>query len=245
MEKEIFEKAERSVEYAVENYNLPSYLAEDAKQEILVSRAEGSEEPTSYIIDRFYADYLEIPRHLKFIYRRQVSAMIELDAMLNQPQEDYIENENREEKIPSIDAVILFLKEKELPLPPEEVLKILHSKMYLRNTESVAMEQRKYIDFLINLLVLDDVEENILQIQIVEEVENVLLSLKENWKGKGERYFQVLTLLYGLYGEERHSPQEVAEKLNVSKERITQLHVRALRALLHPHWSKNLQDLWV
>jgi RNA polymerase primary sigma factor len=57
------------------------------------------------------------------------------------------------------------------------------------------------------------------------------------------REARVLRLRFGLDGEDEHSLEGVAEKLNCTRERIRQIEAKALRKMRNPNRSKILQEL--
>jgi RNA polymerase primary sigma factor len=54
------------------------------------------------------------------------------------------------------------------------------------------------------------------------------------------REMEVLSQRFGLRQYHRHTLQELADKLGVSRERIRQIERRALRKLRHPHHRRKL-----
>jgi predicted DNA-binding protein YlxM (UPF0122 family) len=66
-----------------------------------------------------------------------------------------------------------------------------------------------------------------------------------------EKQRKVLTLRFGLYGTEPHSLEEIAKLFGVTRQRISQIEVRALRQLKYEHpdvldklrvFTENLRD---
>ena len=55
------------------------------------------------------------------------------------------------------------------------------------------------------------------------------------------REAEVLRLRYGLDGEHVHTLKEVGIKMNVTRERVRQLEMRALRKLRHPRIGRRLK----
>jgi RNA polymerase primary sigma factor len=53
---------------------------------------------------------------------------------------------------------------------------------------------------------------------------------------------KVLELRFGLRGEEPRTLEEVGQRFGVTRERIRQIEVKALRKLRHPRLGKKLRD---
>ena len=70
---------------------------------------------------------------------------------------------------------------------------------------------------------------------LVDEVKTVLTELPP-------REQQIVSLRYGLENGKEHSLQEIGTLLNLSRERIRQLEVRALNRLRHPTRCERLRD---
>ena len=71
---------------------------------------------------------------------------------------------------------------------------------------------------------------------LVDEVKTVLTELPP-------REQQIVSLRYGLENGKEHSLQEIGSLLNLSRERIRQLEVRALNRLRHPARCERFRDL--
>jgi len=52
---------------------------------------------------------------------------------------------------------------------------------------------------------------------------------------------EVIMLRYGLSGGRVHTLEELGKRFNVTRERIRQIEIRALRKLQHPHRAKSLE----
>ncbi len=69
------------------------------------------------------------------------------------------------------------------------------------------------------------------------EVEDVLDTLTA-------RERRVLQLRFGLIDAQDRTLEEVGQRLGLTRERIRQIEVKALRKLRDPNRSKKLKDLW-
>ena len=68
-----------------------------------------------------------------------------------------------------------------------------------------------------------------------EKVEEVLSTLTP-------REARILRLRYGLHNGHSHTLEEVGRKFGLTRERIRQIEVEALRRLRHPRRSRQLRD---
>ena len=53
---------------------------------------------------------------------------------------------------------------------------------------------------------------------------------------------KVLQLRFGLYGEEEHTLEETGKIIDVTRERVRQIEVKAIRKLRHPSRSRKVKD---
>ena len=58
-----------------------------------------------------------------------------------------------------------------------------------------------------------------------------------------EKEGEVLRMRFGLDGQDTHTLEELGKKFNVTRERIRQIEIRALRKLKHPMRSRQLESL--
>jgi hypothetical protein len=72
--------------------------------------------------------------------------------------------------------------------------------------------------------------------------ESILDRVAEEWNGLqrlGERRRRVLELHYGLNGQDRHTLEEIGQRLGITRERVRQIELKAIRALRTPrNWRR-------
>jgi RNA polymerase primary sigma factor len=83
----------------------------------------------------------------------------------------------------------------------------------------------------------DSPEEKIQRARLKERVAEVLRTLPEK-----ERL--VLELKYGLNGGNGHTLEEIGKILGVTRERVRQIELQALRRLRHPSRARRLREFW-
>ncbi len=66
--------------------------------------------------------------------------------------------------------------------------------------------------------------------------------IKQILKNLTEREVKILELRYGLVDGREHTLEEVGEKFNVTRERIRQIELKAIRKLQHPSLSRSLKS---
>jgi RNA polymerase primary sigma factor len=66
--------------------------------------------------------------------------------------------------------------------------------------------------------------------------------IKQILKNLTEREIKILELRYGLVDGREHTLEEVGEKFNVTRERIRQIELKAIRKLQHPSLSRSLKS---
>ncbi|MFC6101125.1 sigma-70 family RNA polymerase sigma factor [Olivibacter domesticus] len=136
--------------------------------------------------------------------------------------------EQRLEREPSIDELAL-----DLDTSPERIIDALKNaeRQISVDAPSIMMEEGTLLDVLPNFeaptdqqLVLDS-----LNIQIHKALEN--LSSREQ---------QILVLFYGLFSNEPHTLEEIADELQLTRERIRQLKTKALLHIKHSSSGRDL-----
>lgn len=136
--------------------------------------------------------------------------------------------EQRLEREPSIDELAL-----DLDTSPERIIDALKNaeRQISVDAPSIMMEEGTLLDVLPNFeaptdqqLVLDS-----LNIQIHKALEN--LSSREQ---------QILVLFYGLFSNEPHTLEEIADELQLTRERIRQIKTKALLHIKHSSSGKDL-----
>ena len=81
----------------------------------------------------------------------------------------------------------------------------------------------------------DTVEEIVLQSELHEKLDEALNGLTEREK-------KVLKLRFGFEDGKKRTLEEVGKSFNLTRERIRQIEVKALKKLRHPRRSKKLKD---
>jgi RNA polymerase primary sigma factor len=66
--------------------------------------------------------------------------------------------------------------------------------------------------------------------------------IKQILKNLNERETKILEMRYGLVDGREHTLEEVGEKFNVTRERIRQIELKAIRKLQHPSLSRTLKS---
>jgi RNA polymerase primary sigma factor len=66
--------------------------------------------------------------------------------------------------------------------------------------------------------------------------------IRETLKNLSEREKRILEMRYGLVDGREHTLEEVGEKFNVTRERIRQIELKAIRKLQHPSLSRTLKS---
>jgi RNA polymerase primary sigma factor len=71
---------------------------------------------------------------------------------------------------------------------------------------------------------------------------NLREKIKKVLKNLTERETKILEMRYGLVDGQEHTLEEVGEKFNVTRERIRQIELKAIRKLQHPSLSRTLKS---
>jgi RNA polymerase primary sigma factor len=71
---------------------------------------------------------------------------------------------------------------------------------------------------------------------------NLREKIKQILKNLTERETKILEMRYGLVDGREHTLEEVGEKFNVTRERIRQIELKAIRKLQHPSLSRTLKS---
>jgi len=136
--------------------------------------------------------------------------------------------EQRLEREPSIEELAL-----DLDTSPERIIDSLKNaeRQISVDAPSIMMEEGTLLDVLPNMepptdqqLVLDS-----LNIQIHKALENL-----------SQRERQILVLFYGLFSNEPHTLEEIADELNLTRERIRQIKTKALLHIKHSSSGRDL-----
>jgi RNA polymerase primary sigma factor len=124
----------------------------------------------------------------------------------------------------------------EVDLPLDKVLSILKTSMEPVSLEMpVGQEEDSHLgDFIEDEKIREPSDEASRKL-LREQLNQVLGSLSE-------REREVLSMRFGLSGGRSHTLEEVGQAFGVTRERIRQIEVKALRKLRHPTRSKKLRD---
>jgi RNA polymerase primary sigma factor len=87
------------------------------------------------------------------------------------------------------------------------------------------------------------VDEMALDPQDVAEQEEIRRIVDEMLKSLGEREQRILRMKFGFEGGKQLSMEEIGKEFNLSRERVRQLEVKAMRALRHPTRLRTLMAI--
>ena len=155
--------------------------------------------------------------------------MVESINKLNKVMRDYLQEHG---EYPSVDELARLTGK-----PKEKVEEILQADKEMISFEAPIGndEDSTYGEFLKDENA-ESPEESAMRVLIREEIEKILNTL-------GPREAAVLKMRYGLIDGKPKTLEEVGQYFNVTRERIRQIEVKALRKLKHPSRSKNLKAL--
>jgi RNA polymerase primary sigma factor len=155
--------------------------------------------------------------------------MVETINKLNRLRREYYQKHGEE---PSIEELAKMMGK-----PPEKIKEILEAAKETISLESPIGEDE---DSSIEDFVADDSiaspKKEAMRMLMREELEKVLKTLSP-------REAMVLRMRYGLLDGKPKTLEEVGQYFNVTRERIRQIEVKALRKLRHPSRSKYLKSL--
>ncbi len=124
----------------------------------------------------------------------------------------------------------------EVDLPLSKVLSILKTSMEPVSLEMpVGQEEDSHLGEFIEDETIREPDNEASRALLREQLRQVLDSLNE-------REREVLAMRFGLTDGRSHTLEEVGEAFGVTRERIRQIEVKALRKLRHPTRSKKLRD---
>jgi RNA polymerase primary sigma factor len=89
-------------------------------------------------------------------------------------------------------------------------------------------------------LLVDDAAEDPQDVAEREEIRRVV---DEMLKSLGEREQRILRMKFGFEGGKQLSMEEIGKEFNLSRERVRQLEVKAMRALRHPTRLRTLMAI--
>ena len=89
-------------------------------------------------------------------------------------------------------------------------------------------------------LLVDDAAEDPQDVAVREEIRRVV---DEMLKSLGEREQRILRMKFGFEGGKQLSMEEIGKEFNLSRERVRQLEVKAMRALRHPTRLRTLMAI--
>jgi RNA polymerase primary sigma factor len=87
------------------------------------------------------------------------------------------------------------------------------------------------------------VDEMALDPQDVAEQEEIRRIVDEMLKSLGEREQRILRMKFGFEGGKQLTMEEIGKEFNLSRERVRQLEVKAMRALRHPTRLRTLMTI--
>jgi len=155
--------------------------------------------------------------------------MVETINKLNKIIREYLQDHG---EYPSVEELAKLTDK-----PVEKIEEILQADKEMVSLESpVGSDEDSTVGDFLKDDNISSPEETAMRMLIREEIEKVLNTL-------GPREAAVLKMRYGLIDGKAKTLEEVGQYFNVTRERIRQIEVKALRKLRHPSRSKNLKAL--
>ncbi|WP_456402032.1 sigma-70 family RNA polymerase sigma factor [Persephonella sp.] len=150
----------------------------------------------------------------------------------------YLELKERLNREPKYSEIKEYLKEHEdLDIDEETVENYLLIKRHSVSLDTpVDMDEGTFFIDLISKHSTKDIEENIVRESIEKEIEYILSHLADR-----ERY--IIVNRFGLNGEEPKTLREIGKELGISRERVRQIEIRALKKIRALATKKHLKDL--
>ncbi|WP_457621761.1 sigma-70 family RNA polymerase sigma factor [Persephonella sp.] len=150
----------------------------------------------------------------------------------------YLELKERLNREPKYSEIKEYLKEHEnLDIDEETIENYLLIKRHSVSLDTpVDMDEGTFFIDLISKHSTKDIEENIVRESIEKEIEYILSHLSER-----ERF--IIVNRFGLSGEEPKTLREIGKELGISRERVRQIEIRALKKIRALATKKHLKDL--
>ncbi|ACO04136.1 MAG TPA: RNA polymerase sigma factor RpoD/SigA [Persephonella sp.] len=150
----------------------------------------------------------------------------------------YLELKERLNREPKYSEIKEYLKEHEnIDIDEETIENYLLIKRHSVSLDTpVDMDEGTFFIDLISKHSTKDIEENIVRESIEKEIEYILSHLSER-----ERF--IIVNRFGLNGEEPKTLREIGKELGISRERVRQIEIRALKKIRALATKKHLKDL--
>ncbi|WP_457640635.1 sigma-70 family RNA polymerase sigma factor [Persephonella sp.] len=169
-------------------------------------------------------DIIKIPQKTQNLSMKIDAAYLELKERLN-----------REPKYNEIKEYLLQYEDLEID---EETIKnyLLIKRHSVSLDTPIDMDEGTFFIDLISKHSTKDIEENIVRESIEKEIEYILSHLSDR-----ERY--IIINRFGLHGKEPKTLREIGKELGISRERVRQIEIRALKKIRALATKKHLKDL--
>ncbi len=150
----------------------------------------------------------------------------------------YLELKERLNREPKYGEIREYLKEHDdIDIDEETIENYLLIKRHSVSLDTpVDMDEGTFFIDLISKHSTKDIEENIVRESIEKEIEYILSHLSDR-----ERF--IIVNRFGLNGEEPKTLREIGKELGISRERVRQIEIRALKKIRALATKKHLKDL--
>ncbi len=150
----------------------------------------------------------------------------------------YLELKEKLNREPKYSEIKEYLQEREgIEVDEDTIESYLLIKRHSVSLDTpVDMEEGTFFIDLVSKHSTKDIEENIVRESIEKEVEYILSHLSDR-----ERY--IIINRFGLHGKEPKTLREIGKELGISRERVRQIEIRALKKIRALATKKHLKDL--
>ena len=150
----------------------------------------------------------------------------------------YLELKEKLNREPKYSEIKEYLKKNEnIEIDEDTIESYLLIKRHSVSLDTpVDMEEGTFFIDLVSKHSTKDIEENIVRESIEKEVESILSHLSDR-----EKY--IIINRFGLHGKEPKTLREIGRELGISRERVRQIEIRALKKIRALATKKHLKDL--